>query len=78
MKKGLFSVFDTKSQVFSNPFASIREEAAERDFLNACNDPESVLFKNPSDYALYYLAELDDNTGGIFPIIPIALICYGR
>lgn len=74
MTKKMFSVYDIKAAVFSSPFTSIRNETAIRDFTNACNDPDSMLSKNPGDYHLYELAEFDDYTGVITPISPINMI----
>ncbi|AXH73754.1 MAG: nonstructural protein [Microviridae sp.] len=71
--KSLFSVFDSKSNLFSNPFSSINSPTAMRDFLRAANDPNSEIHHNPADFFLYSLGEFDEHTCEFIIIKPINL-----
>lgn len=63
MIKNLFSVYDKKAGVYSNPFTQITPAAALRDFGQATNDPESLLYSNPEDFDLYHLGQFEDESG---------------
>lgn len=63
MEKFFFSVFDTKAKVFSNPFVSVNNATALRDFERVCNDRNSDIFTFAEDYSLYQLGSFDDGTG---------------
>lgn len=69
--KFLFSVYDTKAAVFSNPFTSVNKFTAIRDFQNAVNDPQSNISQYPDDYILYELGSFDDITGEVTASTPI-------
>lgn len=73
MKKQMFSVFDSKSGIYSQPFTSINLGTALRDFSAACNDKGTELHKYPLDFSLMHIAEFDDDTGTITPINPANL-----
>jgi len=71
MKLKMFSVLDTKTGAFGNPFVSLREESAIREFSDAVNDgsnPNNQWFRHPEDFSLYFLGEFDTSTGVINPI----------
>jgi len=67
MQKFLYSVFDSKSRIFSTPFTSVNQFTALRDFSRASTDPTSDINKFPEDYTLYELGSFDDNSGVIAP-----------
>lgn len=62
MIKFIFSCYDSKANLYSNPFYSVSLETAERDFAVACNDCKSDLYVHSSDYSLVMLGEFDDET----------------
>lgn len=70
MQKQLFSVYDSKAQVYGNPFTSINEQLAMRDFQQACRDTNSQLHHFPNDFALYLIGEFDDSVMMIHPTLP--------
>lgn len=63
MKKQIFSVFDKKARSYSNPFLSLNEGMAVRDFTAACRDPSLDLHKFPEDFTLHHLGSFDDEFG---------------
>lgn len=60
MIKKVFSVYDAKARVYSNPFYAIRTEVAIRDFHRAATDPSSEISRFPLDYVLFLVGEFDD------------------
>lgn len=58
-----FSVFDKKAISFGQVFPSHTLGTAERSFSESINSPDSPHGKYPSDFALYLIFELDDDTG---------------
>lgn len=62
----VFSVFDVKTRLFSNPFYARTIDAAARDFTQAVNDPAAMADKFPRDYELFHLGEFDQDTGRLF------------
>lgn len=71
MHKPMFSVFDSKAGVFCNPFVATNQACAIRDFGFSANDPNSAVSRHPSDFALFLVAEMDDETATIIPQTPI-------
>lgn len=63
MIKQMFSIRDTKSAIYSDPFYAITHGVAERNFHEIANDSSSIVYKHPEDFDLYHIGEFDDNTG---------------
>lgn len=63
MIKFIYSVYDSKARTFSNPFVSMRQEMAIRDFTQAARDPQSQISNFPEDYTLFEMGEFDDEIG---------------
>lgn len=61
----MFSVRDTKTEIYGPPFYSITHGEAERSFRQLANDPQSKVNKFPEDFDLYHIGEFDDETGKI-------------
>lgn len=69
MKKCVFSIYDKKAGIYSNPFTSVRKEAALRDFAHITNEEGNDINRCPEDYDLYQLGVFDDETG-LFEVFP--------
>lgn len=69
MKLQVFSIFDEKGAIFSNPFYMAHRGLAIRAFSDLVADNNSQVHKHPDDYKLYCLGEFDDNTGA-FTCLP--------
>lgn len=65
MKKNMYSIFDTKAKVYSDPFYTLNDSIARRMFENLVNDPQTDVFKHPNDFQLFLVGEYDDQTGKI-------------
>ena len=59
----VFSIFDSKAQMFNVPFFMTTTPAAIRSFTDLVNDPNTPVNKHPSDFVLYELGEFDDSVG---------------
>ena len=63
MKYVLVAVFDSAVGTYMPPFAQRSIGEALRSFQVACRDDKTAMAQHPSDYALYLLAEFDDESG---------------
>lgn len=68
MQLKMYSIRDSKTEIFNNPFFNHSHGEAERNFRDLVNDEKSMLFKYPEDYDLYYMGEYETTTGKISPI----------
>lgn len=59
----VYSVFDVKSKVFSQPFCAINDDVARRMFHSLVNDGQSVPSAHPADFSLHRIATWDDQLG---------------
>lgn len=73
MIRSLYTVRDIKAQTFCNPFASLNDMTARRDFAHAANDKTHPLGQNPGDYSLALIGTFDDESGEIVPMRPTFL-----
>lgn len=64
----IFSIRDSKGEIYNTPWFKKTHGEAERDFREAAKDDKSYLSKYPEDYDLYYIGEYDDQTGTIKPL----------
>lgn len=63
MELKMFSIRDSKGEIFNTPFYSKTHGEAERNFHQLVKDEKSTVSKYPEDFDLYYLGTYDDNTG---------------
>jgi len=63
MIQKMYSIRDSKGEIFHPPFFQKTHGEAERTFHKLTNDDKSSMFLYPEDYDLYYIGEYDDNTG---------------
>lgn len=59
----LFSVYDSKAQIFHRPLHALTKGEALRTFIDECKRPESQLCLHPEDYSLFELGWFDDASG---------------
>lgn len=59
----VFSVYDTASAAYLQPFFTPTTGLAVRSFSDAVNDTNHQFSKHVADYSLYLLGEFDDNNG---------------
>lgn len=61
----IFTIRDSKSDIYNSPFYARTHGEAERHFVTLCNDPESMVYKFKDDFDLYCLGDWDEINGVI-------------
>lgn len=61
----IFSVFDSKTKIYSQPQFMLNKGVALRTWVDVANDPQSAISKHPGDYSLFKLGVFNDETGQI-------------
>ena len=64
----IYSIRDSKGEVYNAPFYQKTHGEAERNFRSLANDEKSTIFQYPEDFDLWYLGEFDDNKGEFKPL----------
>lgn len=59
----VFSIFDSATGAYNQPFFMLTAKEAIRAFERMANDETSGICQNPSDYHLYYLGTYDNAVG---------------
>ncbi|WNK13651.1 MAG: nonstructural protein [Microvirus sp.] len=67
MQKSIYTILDSKAGIFCNPFISINDQTALRDFLRACTDPSVDFSYFPADYTLFHIGFFDEVLGTLMP-----------
>jgi hypothetical protein len=62
MKKKMFTVYDSKTETYLNPFYMLTKGECIRSWTETLNDPLSSFCKYPADYNLFEIGEYDDST----------------
>lgn len=70
----MFSIRDSKTNIFYPPQFKATEGEAKRDFHALINDPQSLPGKYPADYSLWHLGTYDTASGELTPHTPEKLI----
>lgn len=70
MKYLVYTVYDTKAEVYMHPFYFRTEGEAKRTFTSVVNDPNSDFYKNPEDYVFFQVAVFDDHDSSFDSIPP--------
>ena len=68
----LYSVQDLKVG-FGAPYSAPNDAVAVRSFTAAVNDPQTTLHDFPQDYRLWYIADLDTDTGAVHPVVGVMI-----
>lgn len=63
MNINAYSVKDSKSGTFGNPFYAQNDALASRSFEQASNDPQTTINAYPEDFSLYRIGNFDDQSG---------------
>lgn len=76
MIKKLYSIRDNATK-FYDVITDDNDRASTRSFSHAINNPASLMFANPDDFALYCVGTFNTETGEITSELP-TIICYGN
>ena len=74
MKQGLYSVYDSKAQIYTQPFVSMNHGTAIRSFAATVNQEGHEFHRHASDYQLFHLAEWDSKNGNLEQHVPERVI----
>lgn len=76
MKARIYSVFDAKMAVFSQLHIALTDAAAIRQFSDVINNKheQNHFARHPEDYSLYFIGEMDDDSGELIASLPKSLI----
>lgn len=61
----LYSIFDLKSQTFSQPVSYVNDEVAKRVIRDMLAQNNSLYARHPEDFVLYCIGEFDDSSAQI-------------
>lgn len=76
MKYGMYCIRDVLTG-FMTPVLEQNAACAMRNFRMACSRPDSLMNHKASDFSIYHIADFDSDTGILYPISPIELVCNG-
>lgn len=62
MKKLICSIYDEKSELFTNPILQITKGEALRNFITEVESGKSMLSSHPQDFKIYELGTFDDQS----------------
>ena len=68
MKQYVFSVYDSKAEMFNQPMFFKAMGEATRAFSDEATRAESAIHKHPDDYTLFLIGEFDVDTGLLTPL----------
>jgi hypothetical protein len=68
MEKNLYSILDTKSQLYSPPFVATNDAIAIRMVMDILRNPDNNLSRYPEDHQLMVVGFWDDINGDILPV----------
>lgn len=69
----IFTVYDSKAEMYLRPFHFKSSAEAIRSFGDLCNDPESMPGKHPADFTLFHIGYFDDQSSQITSDVHISL-----
>ena len=76
MKRILTAVRDIKTEVYLPVMEYANAEDCKRNMAQAINDPRAqMIYHYPEDYEIYHIANWNNSSGDIEPLIEAVLIC---
>lgn len=67
MKLKFFTTYDSKVEMYLQPFVMRSRGEAIRSWTQICNDPKTQFNQHPSDFTLFEIGEYDEETGALIP-----------
>lgn len=74
-KYEMFSVYDSKSQLYGFPFFQSNVEIGKRVFSDLAANPETLISRHPHDFSLYHIGSYDDATAVCEMATPRTHVC---
>ncbi len=69
----MYTIFDSKAEIYNLPFYFINDGQATRQFSDAVQNPETPFGKHPEDYTLFRIGLYEDTTAQFESTTPISL-----
>lgn len=69
MKLKIYSIRDSKAEIYRQPFFCSSHGEAERNFEMLVNDSKSLVSQYPDDFDLYYIGKFDDDKGMVEALV---------
>lgn len=63
MKCQIYAVYDSKTEIFSQPMFLLNEAVALRAWYQGARDKETQIGQSPADFTLFQIGVWDDATG---------------
>lgn len=67
-----FTVYDSKSRAYAEPFPALNKDVVLRDFLNAFKNPDASTknryYMNAEDFSVFRVGTFDSGSGQLQPI----------
>lgn len=63
MLRKMYSVYDRKAEMFSQPQFYVTDGEAVRAFVAVCGDNDTMMGRFPADYELFYVGDWADHSG---------------
>lgn len=70
----VYSVFDSKGDVYGEPWFAMNDAVARRMFVDGVNDSRTAMYKHAEDYTLFYVGEWDASGGKLAGVEPVAIV----
>ncbi len=74
MKTHLYAIYDTAAAYYMNPWTSMTDASAMREFEIMVNKGDNQISENPQDFTLFSLGDWTNHTGVIIPTAPIKVL----
>jgi hypothetical protein len=63
MRQNVYTIFDSKAEIFKSPFMAMNDAVALRMIEQAASDPNTDLGRYPADFTLFFIGTYQDHTG---------------
>ena len=68
MKLELYSIYDSKEEIYYQPHFLLNHSVALRQFGDMANDKDTKISKHPEDYTLWHLGSYEDSSATLTPL----------
>ena len=73
MIKIVTAIYDSKAEMYGQPFLMRTRGEAVRGFIDVANDKKTEIGVHPEDFSLWYIADYDESKGKFLEVKPVCL-----
>ena len=77
MKLEIYTIYDSKEEIYYQPFYFMNKQVALRQFGEMANDPKSKVYKFPADHTIWHLGSYEDSSATITPLKTKKCLAHG-